>query len=607
MRFANSFVHAAVGALLLVCSAGRAATFTYHGNLQDNGKAAEGRYDLELTLYATAEGGSAVGGPLLLHAVPVRAGGFNAEADFGPLANVAGTAWLGVKVRPAGSGDFAELSSRTPVSAETTASVCPGAWTLDGNAGTTPTNYLGTADSQPLVLRTAGQTALTLGVPSADTTFTGTNIVGGYSGNVVTGGAVGVTIAGGGGTLSGFDNPNSASGDFATIGGGVNNMADVFATVAGGVSNSASGTSASVAGGESNIASGGYASVAGGTGSDASGFAAAISGGSANRASNSYAFVGAGIGNVASGFAAVVAGGNGNQAGGDSSFAGGTQAKVRDANEAGNAANCANTNSCGDAGSFVWSDGNYSAGTSHVFASTGPQQFLVHAEGGVGINTAPPVSTVELTIAPAASGNDAANLFLRQRSIGAGIMLRSSQATSTANNDAAFAVFRYNGSVENTELSIDSAGVFQVYNATAIKPTGTTWSNPSDARLKRDVRPLENTLDRVLQLRGVTFEYANPDHALHPAGRHTGFIAQEVQQVFPDWVGSTPDGYLTVGPNGFEAMTVEALRDLRAEKDAEVSALRDALAAATARNAAMQVALDDLAARMLRLEAARER
>jgi hypothetical protein len=604
MRFANSFVNAAIAALFLVCSAGRAATFTYHGSLQDNGKAADGRYDLELTLYASAEGGSAVGGPLLLHAVPVHAGGFSAEADFGPLANVAGTAWLGVKVRPAGSGDFAELSTRAPVSAEETASVCPGAWTIDGNAGTTSTNYLGTADSQPLILRTAGQTAMTIGVPSTDSNFTGTNIVSGYSGNVVTGGAIGVTVAGGG-TLSGFSSPNSASGDFATIGGGASNMAGEFATVAGGVYNSASGGSATVAGGQGNSASDG-ASVAGGLSNVASGSAAAISGGSANEASNTYAFVGGGLTNVASGFSAVVAGGGNNQAGGDYSFAGGTLAKVRDANEAGNAANCANANSCGDAGSFVWSDGNFSAGTSHVFASTGPQQFLVHAEGGVGINTAPPVSTVELTIAPAASGNDAANLFLRQRSIGAGIMLRSSQATSTANNDAAFAVIRYNGSVESADLTIDSAGVFQVYNATAIKPTGTTWSNPSDARLKRDVRPLENTLDRVLQLRGVTFEYANPDQGLHPAGRHTGFIAQEVQQVFPDWVGSTPDGYLTVGPNGFEAMTVEALRDLRAEKDAEVSALRDALAAATARNAAMQTALDDLAARMLRLEAARE-
>jgi hypothetical protein len=95
-------------------------------------------------------------------------------------------------------------------------------------------------------------------------------------------------------------------------------------------------------------------------------------------------------------------------------------------------------------------------------------------------------------------------------------------------------------------------------------------------------------LDKLLQLRGVTFEFKQPDNGLHPAGRHTGFIAQEVQQVFPEWVGQTSDGYLSVGPTGFEAMTVEALRELRAEKDDEIAELHAKLDALSARLDRMQ-------------------
>ena len=73
----------------LHASAAHAASFNYHGSLQDSGKPAEGSYDLELTLFTTASGGRAVGGPLLLYKVPrTRRAGFSVAADFGPLSNV---------------------------------------------------------------------------------------------------------------------------------------------------------------------------------------------------------------------------------------------------------------------------------------------------------------------------------------------------------------------------------------------------------------------------------------------------------------------------------------------------------------------------------------
>jgi hypothetical protein len=57
----------------------------------------------------------------------------------------------------------------------------------------------------------------------------------------------------------------------------------------------------------------------------------------------------------------------------------------------------------------------------------------------------------------------------------------------------------------------------------------------------------------MLALRGVSFKYANPDADMHPAGTLSESIAQEVEPLFPSWVGHDQNGYLTVGPQGFKA------------------------------------------------------
>jgi hypothetical protein len=113
--------------------------------------------------------------------------------------------------------------------------------------------------------------------------------------------------------------------------------------------------------------------------------------------------------------------------------------------------------------------------------------------------------------------------------------------------------------------------------------------NPSDERLKRNVVPLRGALARVLQLRGVTFEWneLGQEEAQQENGEEPqiGFIAQEVEAVFPQWVRSSSsvrsssvrtgssngsedsagEGYKHLAIRGFEALAVEALRELQAE------------------------------------------
>jgi Chaperone of endosialidase len=596
-------------AIALDQGAAQAATFTYHGSLQDSGKPAEGKYDLELTLYSALSGGSTIGGPLVLYQVPVHAGSFSTQADFGPLSNIAGTAWLGVKVRPVGKSDFAALDARAPVSADATASVCPGAWTLAGNSGNPPGSYLGTADATSLVFQTSGQVAMTISPPAASQTeqATGTNVVAGYSGNSVASGVVGATIAGGGGTLVGTDQSNLivAGGDYATVSGGLSNHAGPAAAIVGGQYNSA-GLFGGVLGGLENVA-GPYAFVGGGLSNTASGTRAVVAGGNTNMATGTESAVAGGKNNTASGTMAFIGGGSANIAGGDFSYAGGFLATVRNAAQASSPAGCSGNNTCGDFLTFVWSDGN---GTS-PFTSTAPQQFLVHSAGGVGINTAvtfPYMMTVAGNAGPITGFSPQASSEAVFENNGTAFVEMATPLASESGilftlvgHPADGGVIYNNGGGRGLQLrtagnivqvTVDSSG--NTFNHSG------TWSVFSDRRLKRDIAPIEHPLDKFLGLQGTTFEYVDPAQALATPGRRMGFIAQDVERVLPQWVSEDSRGYKLVTMQGFEALTVEAMRDLRAEKDAEITVLQDKLDS-------VQGKLDEVLARLGRLEEAQGR
>jgi hypothetical protein len=113
---------------------------------------------------------------------------------------------------------------------------------------------------------------------------------------------------------------------------------------------------------------------------------------------------------------------------------------------------------------------------------------------------------------------------------------------------------------------VDAAGNLTTYG-NAFKPGGGSWSTLSDARTKKSIAPIGNTLAQLLKLRGVTFEYANPAAVRERPGVHIGMVAQDVEQVFPSWVDAGSDGYKRLTFRGFEAVAVEAVRELDAKSN----------------------------------------
>lgn len=501
---------------LLVMAAAGAAAFNYHGTLQDGGKPAEGKYDLDLTLYPTESGGKSIGGPLTLYAVQVHDGSFSAEADFGPLTEPLGDAWLAVKVRPAGSGEFSPLSSRAQVAGSPNGSVCPGAWTLYGNAGNVPGMYLGTADLNPLIVAVNGTVAGQI-LPTTNAFYTNSpNIIFGSSNNNA-GFAYGATVAGGGssaatcGPLSGAPCINMSSGNFSSVGGGLENTASDFsATVGGGYGNTASGLDAVVGGGEWNTASGLMATVGGGGDYNvASGSNATVSGGSGNSASNTIATISGGGFNSAKGYSATVAGGEYNLAGGDYSFAAGVLAQVRDRSAT---PGCPLFN-CGDYGTFVWADARGAPDNMTPFVSTGPNQFLIRAGGGVGINTNNPTG-VSLTI-----------------------------GTDTTNGNGAY--------VSN----------------------GGAWTNGSSRSFKEAFATVDvgATLEKVLTLPVQTWFYKND----REEGRHMGPVAEDFAQTFA--LGNNEKYIATVDEGGVALAAIQGLYQKVDDENRKLKATNAAL------------------------------
>jgi Chaperone of endosialidase len=113
-----------------------------------------------------------------------------------------------------------------------------------------------------------------------------------------------------------------------------------------------------------------------------------------------------------------------------------------------------------------------------------------------------------------------------------------------------------------------------VANGNALKPGGGSWGTTSDAALKKNISTLTGALDKLLQLRGVTFEWKEPEKQGNLVGAQIGLVAQEVEPVFPEWIGATRDGAKTLSIRGFEALVIEAFRQIRED----IKALSDAAA-----------------------------
>ncbi len=139
-------------------------------------------------------------------------------------------------------------------------------------------------------------------------------------------------------------------------------------------------------------------------------------------------------------------------------------------------------------------------------------------------------------------------------------------------DDNADQVFIYQGGngifVKNGRVGIN--GLSPVTNAlevngNASKSSAGDWLANSDSRLKKNIRELDSDemLSKILTMQGVSYEWNDDKTGVRrPTGEQIGFIAQDIERVWPEKVSADNLGYLQTSYGDYDPVYVEAIKAL---------------------------------------------
>jgi len=80
----------------------------------------------------------------------------------------------------------------------------------------------------------------------------------------------------------------------------------------------------------------------------------------------------------------------------------------------------------------------------------------------------------------------------------------------------------------------------------------------SDIRIKSEIKKIENALDKISKLNGVTFI-----NNATSKNRETGLIAQEVKEILPEAVYEDEKGYLNIAYGNLMGLVIEAIKEIK--------------------------------------------
>ena len=164
--------------------------------------------------------------------------------------------------------------------------------------------------------------------------------------------------------------------------------------------------------------------------------------------------------------------------------------------------------------------------------------------------TAATLSTNTFTIAAAKPALVLGNSTTADSSV----LLTLIKAGATASTSQLYMSFSYN-SGSNGNGGISGNG-----------DTQAAFFTTSDARLKENIVDLPSQLANIMALRPVEFDYkASKSHQI-------GFIAQEVQAIYPDLISENSEGFLNLSSlDKTTSRLVKAIQELKALVDAQAA------------------------------------
>jgi len=148
--------------------------------------------------------------------------------------------------------------------------------------------------------------------------------------------------------------------------------------------------------------------------------------------------------------------------------------------------------------------------------------------------------TLSLQHVPQHATNDTSTQVMRWRSNGTAAIFGADNSTSAITGCLAL---------------VGGLGVGKDIYATG-NISCTALTQRSDKRLKSDIQPLQNSLDKVNKLAGVSYTF-------DPTGdKYIGLIAQEVEPIVPQVVTTSPDGFKSIQYGNVVALLIEAVKEL---------------------------------------------
>ena len=245
-----------------------------------------------------------------------------------------------------------------------------------------------------------------------------------------------------------------------------------------------------------------------------------------------------------------------------------------------------------------------------AFSEGGAEAMRINISGNVGIGTSSPASKLEVagytnitTGGIKVSGSVTG--YTNEVSLG-GTTADSSYAISTTGTGTPNMFFDHRGT-SNTgtftfrvgtgggteRMRIDGSGALILAGSTAQKATGTTWSNPSDQRLKSNIRDYVKGTAELMQVRVREWEY-NGKGGTTDGMKGLGVVADEVMTVLPDTVENYDakfnfDDEETTAIKKFDATEITWLLVKTAqEQQALITAQASTITALTARITALE-------------------
>jgi hypothetical protein len=81
----------------------------------------------------------------------------------------------------------------------------------------------------------------------------------------------------------------------------------------------------------------------------------------------------------------------------------------------------------------------------------------------------------------------------------------------------------------------------------------------SDKRLKDNIKPISNPLDKILKIGGYTFDWSEKQNMYE--GQDVGVIAQEIEKVLPEVVEKRDNGYKAVKYEKIVPLLIESIKE----------------------------------------------